>query len=78
MNIPVIIVYFPVKFSDNPPISTTVGDQQNVRIKCLFLVIHLKPFIMTKTNVPKWMINFITTAFLFSVVGSIFPRIKYS
>jgi hypothetical protein len=31
---------------------------------------------MTKTNVPKWMINFITTAFLLSVVGLIFPRLN--
>ena len=31
---------------------------------------------MTKTNVPKWMINCIATAFLFSLVGSIFPGLN--
>jgi len=53
-----------------------VFDQQNARGTCLFLVIHLKLLIMTKTNVPKKIINFIAATLFISLVGSFFSGLN--
>jgi hypothetical protein len=51
-------------------------DQQNALTNCLFLVIHLKPLIMIKTNVPKWIADFFVAALIIPLAGSIFSGLN--